>query len=181
MTRDHRAAAATVRIRAAEPADAPALAELARRTFEETFAPHNNPADMALYLSGAYGLAQQSAELADTRLATLLADAGEALAGYAQLRDWPAPACVTGSNPVELRRFYVDRPWQGQGVAQRLMQAVLDEAGRRGAGTMWLGVWERNERAQAFYRKCGFVDVGSQPFMVGTDRQTDRIMTRPLP
>jgi ribosomal protein S18 acetylase RimI-like enzyme len=181
MTDDRRPVASTVRIRTAVPADAAALAEIARRTYEETFAPYNDPADMALYLSGAYGLAQQSEELADGRLVTLLADTGEGLAGYAQLRDGTAPACVTGGRPLELWRFYVDRPWHGRGLAQRLMQAVLEEAGKRGAGTLWLGVWERNERAQAFYRKCGFLDVGSHPFMVGTDRQTDRIMTRPLP
>jgi ribosomal protein S18 acetylase RimI-like enzyme len=70
---------------------------------------------------------------------------------------------------------------QGRGVAQELMQAVLAEAQRRRGATLWLAVWERNDRAQAFYRKCGFVDVGSQPFMLGTDRQTDRVMSRPLP
>ena len=41
---------------------------------------------------------------------------------------------------------------------------------------LWLGVWERNPRAQAFYRKSGFADVGSQVFLVGTDAQTDRVM-----
>jgi GNAT superfamily N-acetyltransferase len=45
----------------------------------------------------------------------------------------------------------------------------------------WLGVWERNPRANAFYRKVGFTDVGSHVFMVGTDPQTDRIMVRHLP
>ena len=171
----------TVVMRAAVPDDAAKLAEIARRTFEETFGAVNDPADMALHLSGAYGLAQQSAELADPGISTILAEGGADLAGYAQLREGPAPPCVSGPRPVELRRFYVDRPWQGQGVAQTLMLAVLEEASRRGAGTLWLGVWERNDRAQAFYRKCGFVDVGSQPFMLGRDRQTDRIMTRPLP
>jgi ribosomal protein S18 acetylase RimI-like enzyme len=37
-------------------------------------------------------------------------------------------------------------------------------------------VWERNRRAQAFYKKSGFVDVGTQTFLVGTDEQTDRVM-----
>lgn len=169
------------RIRAGRPEDAAALAAFAARTFEETFGPLNHPADMALYLSSAYGLAQQGVELADPRIGVLLAEEGDTLAGYAQLREGPAPACITGPGPIELQRFYVDRPWQGRGVARALMEATLEAARRRGAATLWLGVWERNERARGFYRKCGFEDVGSQPFVLGTDQQTDRIMTRALP
>jgi ribosomal protein S18 acetylase RimI-like enzyme len=60
------------------------------------------------------------------------------------------------------------------------MQRVDVEAKNRGADTLLLGVWEHNPRAKAFYRKCGFADVGSHVFVVGTDPQTDRIMTRTL-
>ena len=74
----------------------------------------------------------------------------------------------------------MDRPWHGQGIAQRLMDSVSDIARRRGAETLWLAVWEFNPRAVAFYRKCGFVDVGSKAFILGTDRQTDRVMERAI-
>jgi ribosomal protein S18 acetylase RimI-like enzyme len=60
------------------------------------------------------------------------------------------------------------------------MKSVATAARARGARTLWLGVWERNERAKSFYRKCGFRDVGSQPFVLGTDVQTDRVMVLPL-
>jgi len=60
------------------------------------------------------------------------------------------------------------------------MARVDSEAVRRGAHTLWLGVWERNERAKAYYKKSGFTDVGSHVFMVGDDAQTDRILVRPL-
>lgn len=168
-------------IRPGVPADAGRLAGLAARTFEETFGSANDPGDMALYLSSAYGLAQQSQELADPAIATLLAEVDGHLAGYAQIREGEAPSCVAGDRAIEIRRFYVDQPWQGRGVAQALMEAVRDAAGARGGRTLWLGVWERNLRAQAFYRKCGFRDVGSQPFVLGNDQQTDRIMSCALP
>jgi ribosomal protein S18 acetylase RimI-like enzyme len=172
---------ATFAIRRGAPADAGALAMLAGRTFEETFAEANDPADMALYLSRTYGRAQQERELSIPEMTTLLAESGRELIGFAQLRLGGAPPCVQGPRPIELLRFYVDGPWQGSGVARALMDATVAEAMARGAATLWLGVWERNERAQGFYRKCGFVDVGSHPFVLGTDRQTDRIMSRPLP
>ena len=76
------------------------------------------------------------------------------------------------------KRFYVDKPWHGQGLARSLMDAAEKAARARGAREFWLGVWERNERAQAFYRKCGFRKVGTQIFVVGTDPQTDNVMLR---
>jgi GNAT superfamily N-acetyltransferase len=161
--------------------DAAALAELAARTFRDAFGADNRPEDMALHMALSYGPSQQQAELADPRLVTLLVEVDGQLAGYAQLRSGLAPACVTGERPIELWRFYVDRAWHGQGVAQALMERVDAEAVQRGAHTLWLGVWERNPRARAYYHKTGFVDFGSHVFMVGTDGQTDRIMARALP
>jgi diamine N-acetyltransferase len=171
----------SIAIRRGVEADAADLAELASRTFRETFAGDNRPDDLALYLSRAYGVAQQRAELADPEITTLLVEVDGQLAAYAQLRSGRIPECVIGESPLELWRFYVDRPWQGQGIAQVLMARVQSEAHQRGGRTLWLGVWERNERGKAFYRKVGFADVGSHVFMVGTDEQTDRILAQPLP
>ena len=74
----------------------------------------------------------------------------------------------------------MEREWQGRGVAQALMEATLEAAAARGAGTVWLAVWERNHRARAFYRKRGFVDRGEKAFLLGNDRQTDRVMALAL-
>jgi ribosomal protein S18 acetylase RimI-like enzyme len=111
---------------------------------------------------------------------TLLAECESRLAGYAQLRHGPAPDCVGGPRPIELWRFYVERLWQGRGVAQALMAATIEAATTRSAGTVWLSVWERNQKAQAFYRKSGFEDRGEKEFILGNDRQTDRVMARAL-
>lgn len=167
-------------IRPGAAGDATSLAELAARTFQETFAADNRPEDMALYLASAYGTSQQQNELIDPDITTLLAEVDGRLAGYAQLRSGEAPECVAGDSPIELWRFYVAQSWHGRGVAHALMRHVELEAARRSARTMWLGVWEHNSRAKAFYGKNGFVDVGSHVFMVGTDAQTDRIMVRQL-
>ncbi|HEU5217422.1 MAG TPA: GNAT family N-acetyltransferase [Gemmatimonadales bacterium] len=170
----------TLPIRRGTPADAPALARFAARTFEETFAAANDPAHLAQHLATAYGIPQQERELSDPASLTLLVESNGALAGYAQVRRHPAPPCVTGPAPVELARFYVDQPWQGRGLARDLMDAVRPAAQELGGRTLWLGVWERNPRAIAFYGKCGFSDAGSTHFMVGPDRQTDRVMVLSL-
>ena len=160
--------------------DAAALADFAARTFAETFADGSSAADMQAHLSQAYGMTQQTAELTSPAVTTLLAEADDRLVGYAQLRRGAEPRCVEQPDVIELHRFYVDTPAHGTGVAQHLMTAVRDAARARGAGHMWLGVWEHNVRAIRFYAKCGFVDVGSHDFVLGSDRQTDRVMVAPV-
>jgi len=152
------------------------LAELGARTFRDAFEADNKPEDMALYLASNYGPDLQTAELHHPGIVTLLAEDESRLAGYSQLRDGPAPECVGGPRPIELWRFYVARPWQGHGVARLLMAETIEVGVARDAGTVWLSVWERNLRAQAFYRKCGFEDRGEKAFVLGNDRQTDRVM-----
>jgi ribosomal protein S18 acetylase RimI-like enzyme len=64
----------------------------------------------------------------------------------------------------------------GKGVGRELMAAAIREAGQRGCDSVWLGVWEKNPRAIAFYKKWGFQEVGSHVFQLGDDLQTDFIM-----
>jgi GNAT superfamily N-acetyltransferase len=170
----------SVAIRPAGPADAAWLAALAERTFRETYTAQNTPANMERYVTAHFGPARQEAELRDPRMTTLVAEVDGRAGGYAQLARSEPPPPVTGPAPMEIVRFYVDRPWHGQGVAQVLMAAAVETARRAGGRTLWLGVWERNDRAIAFYRKSGFQDAGTQTFVLGTDHQRDLVLTRPL-
>lgn len=167
-------------IRRANDDDAKILADLARRTFVDTFGPDNTAEDMAIHVAKSFGPDIQRREIRDPAMTTLFAELGSSTAGFAQVCQGPPAACVTGEAPIEVRRFYVDRPFHGQGVAQALMRAVEQVARSFGGRTLWLGVWERNPRAIAFYTKCGFVDVGEHAFVFGTEEQTDRVMARSL-
>lgn len=168
-------------VRSATAADAARLADMGARLFRETFASDNRPEDLEQYLGTAFGEAIQRAEIADPAFDTLIAEIDGDAAAYAQLRTMSPPAPIEAPGSIELRRFYVDRAHHGRGVAKDLMDAVERVAAARDATAIWLGVWERNPRAIAFYRKCGFLDVGSQVFVLGSDPQTDRIMLRPRP
>ena len=167
-------------IRPASPDDAGWLAALAERTFRETYTAFNRPEDMESYVASHFGPALQAAELTSPALATLVAEAEGQGIGYVQVGWGPVPACVTGPAPAEIVRFYVDRPWHGRGVAQALMAAAADLGRLRGSRTLWLGVWERNDRATAFYRKVGFTDVGTQTFVLGADHQRDLVLARAI-
>lgn len=167
-------------IRQATAADAERLNELAARTFWDTFAPYNRPEDMQAYMSATFTVPQMAAEIADPRATFFIAEVAGEFAGYAKLYAAAVPPCVTGARPVELARLYVGQDYLGKGIGPMLMQACLDAARRGGYETIFLGVWEHNERAKAFYHKCGFRVVGEHEFILGADRQTDWWMERAI-
>jgi diamine N-acetyltransferase len=171
---------AGLRIRRATLADAELISTLGAETFATSFGAQNTPENLAKHLAKAFGEEIQKREIADSAVTYLIAEVNGRTAGYAQVRDGDAPACVTGDAPVEVRRFYVVSDFHGTGIAQALMNACADEARRRGGRTLWLGVWDRNPRAIRFYTKWGFEDVGGQTFMLGDDPQQDRVLARSL-
>jgi diamine N-acetyltransferase len=170
-----------VHIRRGVPADAQRLAAFGRRTFEESFAAQNDPQSMAEYVSENYSTALQSAELNSPDVITLLAELGDKLIGSAQIRRNPPPPDFNLPDPLERHRIYIDSPYHGSGLAQRLMAEVLPAAGELGGRTLWLSVWEQNPRAISFYAKYGFEDLGSKDFWLGSERQTDRLMAIEVP
>ncbi len=173
-------------IRDATRSDARALAQIAEQTFRETFAALNRAEDMDLHCRRSYGESLQATEISDPGRNTLLVEHEDRLIGYAQLRWGAAPACVVAQRPCEIlrpceiQRLYVVADWHGHGVAQELMAACIAEARRRRSDAIWLGVWERNPRAIAFYRRCGFVEVGDHVFPLGDDPQRDLVMVLSL-
>lgn len=167
----------TTIIRRGRREDAAVIAAFSARTFFETYADVNDPADMAAHLAAKYGEPIQAAELANPSLIYLLVELDGVLIGFALLHLNHAPENTKLICPVEVVRFYVGREWHGQGIAQALMRACQEEAARHGGRTLWLAVWQSNARAIAFYRKAGFAIAGTVTFRLGSQLQNDHMMT----
>ena len=167
-------------IRYATPSDAHNLAALAEETFRGTFGSDNTVEDMDRHCQASYGEAMQLAEIADPQMTTLVCEQDGNLIAFAQLRWSDAPDCVSAKSPGEIQRIYVAKAWHGKGIAHQLMASCLKEMVDRKSDVVWLGVWERNPRAIAFYKKIGFAEVGSHVFPLGTDPQRDIVMVRPI-
>jgi ribosomal protein S18 acetylase RimI-like enzyme len=168
-------------VRRAEPADALLLAELGARLFEQAFGDANEPSDMTAYLSNAFSITAQSAELADEHCVIWIAeDANETAIGYALLNHGGSANGVVGEATAEVQRIYVDRASHGRGAGDALMQMCVEQARAWECDVLWLGVWEENPRAIAFYKKNGFLAVGTQTFVLGHDIQRDIVMTKML-
>lgn len=180
-------------IRPAKPDDAEALAGLAERTFRDTFGTEENLADMDLYCAKSFSIEVQRQEILDENYVTLLAEVDEQLVAFSQVRLKSPKDCVSAARtqsevgssigssglcPSELYRLYVAKVWHGRGVAQAVMAKVFAMVAEAGVDCLWLGVWEHNPRAIAFYRKFGFTTVGEHVFQFGNDPQRDLVMMR---
>jgi diamine N-acetyltransferase len=169
---------AAIRIRRAGDNDALQLSVLAERTFRAAFSESNTAANMQLHCAATYGEALQLAEIGEPSCETWVAQAHDSLIAYVQLRLDAASPLILGDRPIEIQRFYVDASYHGAGLAHDLMAHALTRAEAAGSTALWLGVWERNPRAVAFYRKWGFKQVGEHIFKVGDDPQRDLVMCR---
>jgi len=165
-----------VTIRRANEADAASLAALAEHTVRDTFSGENSHQNMEIHCARSYSAEIQLRELSGPLRITMLAEVDGSLAGFAQLLLRSTTHSLSSDSPCELNRLYVLRKWHGRGVARELMSAVLCMAAQGRCEHVWLGVWERNEKAIAFYRTFGFAVIGGHDFALGTDTQRDLVM-----
>lgn len=167
-----------VNVRRASVEDAKSLAELGAQTFAETFAKDNSPEDMAAYLAESFSVERLTEELNEPASVFFVAEVEGRAAGYAKIQSGEAADGVEVGRPIELVRLYVSQEWLGRRVGHALMERCIDAAREMGFQTIWLGVWENNHRAQAFYRKWDFREVGEHIFQLGSDPQRDIVMQR---
>jgi GNAT superfamily N-acetyltransferase len=169
-----------LRLRRADVADAERLARLGVRTFRDTYRGIDAPEDIEAYVGEHFTPERVAQQLQRPASVTLLAQCGDEDAGYLQVAVSEAPACVRGPSPVELVRLYLRVDWIGHGHGARMMQAAEAEALQLQGRTLWLGVYEKNLRAVAFYRRCGFEQVGTHDFLFAGVVYADPVMAKPL-
>ena len=153
---------------------------LSKETFYQTFATQNTAEDMETYLETAFSKDKLCRELCDPYTSFFFLYADESLAGYLKLNECPSQTDVNDENSLEIERIYVLKDFQGQGLGRYLMEYSIKTAADNGKNYVWLGVWEKNEKALKFYKKNGFYRIGEHSFVIGNDVQTDYIMRKDL-
>ena len=117
-----------------------------------------------------------SAENLDSYIRRAFTPDGDETAGYLKVNTEEAQNEAMGPDALEVERVYILRKFKGLGIGRAMIEKAIDEARTRGLGTVWLGVWEHNRQALAFYEHMGFAVFGSHVFTVGDDDQTDLLM-----
>jgi diamine N-acetyltransferase len=169
-----------IKIRQCTLDDAHELAYLGTVTFNETFEAVNTPENMAIYLSETFNLSGIQNELREAGSFFFIAHTNGELLGFCKIRTAGAPAELAGFRPLEIERIYVLKAHIGKGVGKTLMEHCHLYALANGYDLIWLGVWEHNHPAIAFYKNWGFELFGQHIFMLGHDAQTDLLMKKRL-
>ncbi|HEY1730287.1 MAG TPA: GNAT family N-acetyltransferase [Terriglobales bacterium] len=116
----------------------------------------------------------------ETRAELAVAEPGEAPVGYSLLTAPDLPLPDLNADDIELKRIYLLSRFQGNGRGNALMEGALRAARAMGKKRILLGVYARNAKALAFYRKHGFAQVGTRTFQVGASVFHDLVLGRAL-
>ncbi|MDP4098694.1 GNAT family N-acetyltransferase [Paenibacillus sp. P96] len=161
--------------------DLQTLQEISIETFNDTFQDQNSPENMKAYLERAFSSKQLEADLTHRASEFFFIYYNEELAGYLKVNMNDAQSENMGDESLEVERVYIRNKFQKHGLGKYLLNKATEIALERNKKKIWLGVWEKNENALAFYKKMGFVQTGAHSFYMGDEEQIDFIMTKTLP
>lgn len=167
-----------LQIRRATPGDARTLADLGTRTFVESFGHLYAPEDLQAFLDESHSEPAYAKALADPAYALWIAEHDGTAIGYAQAGPCGLPHADVKPGDGELKRLYLARDAQGNGVGARLFEEALRWLERDGPRTLWISVWSENFGAQRFYARYGFAKAGEYDFIVGRQRDHEFIYRR---
>ncbi|MCD8510098.1 MAG: GNAT family N-acetyltransferase [Bacillus sp. (in: Bacteria)] len=156
------------------------LQEISILTFYETFKEQNSPENMKAYLEKAFSVEQLEKELSTASSHFYFVFYNDEVAGYLKVNTGAAQSEPMGDEALEIERIYILEKFQKHGLGKQLFNKALEIAQEGGKGKIWLGVWEKNENAIAFYERLGFVQTGSHSFYMGDEEQIDFIMSKTL-
>ena len=159
-------------------ADAAAVAELAAATFVETYAGANDPASLAEHVRRTFTADALAAQLSDSRSEFHWVLHDGVPVAYLQVNTAGAQTEPGYEDGLEIEHVYVLAAHQGTGLGGRLLALAGSVARERGLAYVWLGVWEDNPNAIAFYEHLGFEVFGAHRFMFGDEPQRDLLMRR---
>ncbi|MDU0156737.1 GNAT family N-acetyltransferase [Bacillus cabrialesii] len=170
----------TINIKKCSHEDLKILQEISVETFNDTFKDQNSSENMKAYLDSAFNTEQLEKELSNISSQFFFVYCHHEVAGYLKVNTDDAQSEEMGDESLEIERIYIKKEFQKHGLGKHLLHKALDIALECNKKKIWLGVWEKNENAVAFYKKMGFVQTGTHSFYMGDEEQTDFIMTKTL-
>jgi diamine N-acetyltransferase len=170
----------TIKIKKCTIEDLHTLQVIGYETFNDTFKHQNSSENMEAYLERAFNLKQLEKELSTISSEFFFVYFKNEVAGYLKVNINEAQTEDMNDESLEIERIYIRKSFQMHGLGKYLINKALEMAIEKNKMKVWLGVWEKNENAIAFYEKMGFVKTGSHSFYMGDEEQIDYIMTKTL-
>ena len=170
---------AEIKLRKATPEDALPLAKLCAETFYETYHLENTKEDMQFYLNEHFTPEHITNELKNENVTIFIALHNEKMIGYVKLELVNSSYMQEGKG-CEISRYYVVKEFQTFKLGSKLMNISEKFALENKCNYIWLGVWQKNEKAISIYQHQGFTIAGTTTFTLGVDVQNDFIMIKSI-
>jgi diamine N-acetyltransferase len=167
-------------IRLSQIADAPRLRDLSEITFRDTYSQFNTPENMEAHVASKFDLEIIEKELKNPDNQYIVIENDADLIGFAKLVLNRSEGDLEANGAIEVERFYVLSQFKGQNLGRKLMDFCCEWSKQNDFRVIWLGVWEHNPNAIAFYTKLGFTQYGNHVFVLGDDIQNDYLMKKEL-
>jgi len=152
------------------------LQKISRDTFFESFVTSTSEENMQHYLENNFSKEQLTKEVENSHSEFYFAKLENEVIGYLKINYSDAQTELKDDHTLEVERVYVRNQFHGKGVGQQLLDYAIQLAKQKNMQSVWLGVWENNQRAISFYKKNGFVTFDTHVFMLGEEAQTDYMM-----
>lgn len=152
------------------------LQEISVQTFHDTFSSQNKEEDMQSFLAEHFTEEKLMLETKNPFSAFYFAKIENNITGYLKTNFASAQTELQNNDALEIERIYVLQEYQGKRIGQFMLDKAIELATQHSMKYVWLGVWEKNEKAIRFYEKNGFVKFGTHVFKLGNDEQTDIMM-----
>ena len=154
------------------------LKDISIKTFCETFEKDNTPEDTKKYIDTNFTDEQILKEINTKGSLFFIAFLNDKPVAYLKLNTGDAQTEKQGNDSLEVQRIYVLSECKGKRIGTLLMKIAEEEASKANCKRIWLGVWEHNNGAIAFYNKKGYKRFSEHTFMFGNDPQTDYLMEK---
>jgi ribosomal protein S18 acetylase RimI-like enzyme len=156
------------------------LIEISKETFISTFEDSNTEENLKEYIESAFNTNKMYEELLNENSVFYILYDDKIPVGYLKLNEGEGQSDIKDYNSLEIERIYVVKEFQGMGIGKILLDKAIEFALDRKKDYIWLGVWEKNEKALAFYKKNNFIKISQHSFFMGDDEQLDYIMKKDL-
>ncbi|WP_421871159.1 GNAT family N-acetyltransferase [Marinoscillum sp.] len=156
------------------------LHQFARDNFVLTYGHMNTEENMRHYLANSFSLEAFVQEFNHPESSFWVVMNVGKVVGYYKANLGAAQTESDYPNSIEIERIYVTSELKGRGIGRMMIQHAMAQAKNLELKEIWLGVWEKNPKAIAFYKKMGFIEISTHVFQLGDDAQTDIIMTLTL-
>ena len=169
-----------IKIRKAVEKDYKILSSLGAKTFIQAYQGKVKEKNMSSYVGKSFNKDIVLEEIRDTSFIFLIIAKNEKPIGYAKLVANKTQYSRNKVKSIELVRLYILKNYQGQGIGSKSLEECIKIVKKNKFKFIWLGVWEKNYNAIAFYKKSGFKLFGKCKFNFGTEIHNDLLMRKKI-